>query len=105
MEEDQEKTLKKEALKKMNERIKMKNEISPPNPTTSIQKSLSPVKHKYEWGADQKRLEMKPERKQSAKKWEKKDPEVRRQEIGLSRLNNLEEDALKKAKIGEKLYM
>jgi len=89
---EQEKLQKTQQLEEMNEKIREKNKKF---------KSNSPAKHKYAWGVDQKRLEYHPERSRSHEKVEKKekiDDEKRREIIGLSYLNKIEEAKLAKLK-------
>ena len=91
---DERKALK-EKTQNMNKEIKEKNKLR--------NQSGSPVKHKYGWGVDQKRLEMKPQSKDNnQERWQKKESPKRREEIGLSHLNNLDEEAVKKARTGWK---
>jgi len=90
----EEKKALKERTQHMNQEIKEKNKLR--------NQSGSPVKHKYGWGVDQKRLEMKPQSRDNAERWQKKDSPKRREEIGLSHLNNLDEEAVKKARTGWK---
>lgn len=90
----EEKKALKEKTQHMNQEIKEKNKLR--------NHSGSPVKHKYGWGVDQKRLEMKPESRGTAEKWQKKDSPRRREEIGLAHLNNLDEETVKKARTGWK---
>jgi len=112
-----------ENLKKYNEQIKAEKENvektkderkALKEKTESIKKEIkeknrlrnqsgSPTKHKYGWGVDQKRLEMKPQSsKDNKERWQKKESPKRRDEIGLSHLNKLDEEAVKKARTGWK---
>jgi len=91
---DERKALK-EKTESMNREIKEKNRLR--------NQSGSPAKHKYGWGVDQKRLEMKPQSsKDNKERWQKKESPRRRDEIGLSHLNKLDEEAMKKARTGWK---
>ena len=90
---DERKVLKEKA-QSMNQEIKEKNRLR--------NQSGSPVKHKYGWGVDQKRLDMKPQSRENQERWQKKESPKRREEIGLSHLNNLDEEAVKKARTGWK---
>ena len=91
----EEKELEKKKLEERNREIKEKNRLRV--------NSGSPVKHKYGWGADQARLEMKPPVKESGTKWQKKESPKRREELGLGHLNKLDENEVKKVKSGNKI--
>jgi len=93
----EEKELEKKRIAEINKKIKEKNKLRVD--------SGSPVKHKYGWGADQKRLDMKPQSKDSGAKWQKKESPKRREELGLGYLNKLDENSIKKVKEGKNKFI
>ena len=89
--------MEKKRIAEINQKIKEKNKLRVD--------SGSPVKHKYGWGADQKRLDMKPQSKDSGVKWQKKESPKRREELGLGYLNKLDENSIKKVKEGKNKFI
>ncbi len=92
---EEERRLSRERIVSRNQEIKEKNKLRI--------NSGSPTKHKYDWGVDQKKLETKPQSRESGTKWQKKESPKRREELGLGHLNSMDEEKLKKLKENAKI--